>query len=239
MNQATKKGIVLRALDYQTSSYILYLYTDEGLRSVLARGAKKLSNPIKSFCDMGVYMSYQISEKKLPTLKNPALIKRFGRYNQNYDTFLYVSYIFELILKTIDDNNDHKKMMDFIIKLLNILELTDDPEQYTFIFELKLLYFLGYGLSFNNCIVCGKDTQLTFSPHQGGMVCSEHFNGISHFHQYHIIEQLLWFDVGKDALMELDKSIRMSIRSILDSLIYDFLGYDSQARKLLKTHIKY
>ena len=148
MNEA----IVLRSLDYKDSSKILYLYTEKGLTSVIAHGVKKMNSQFRVLSQAGNLISLSMSQSKFPSLKDGVLINEFETLRKDLFAFTYVSHILELINNTIPEDSNHLKMFLFLKKIFFKMNDGIDPETLSFIFELKLLYFLGYGFNFSATI---------------------------------------------------------------------------------------
>ena len=71
------EGIVCRVLDYKDSSKILYIYTEFGQRSIIARGVKKLSSLNRNLSQVGNIISFENSNRELATLKEGELVHDF------------------------------------------------------------------------------------------------------------------------------------------------------------------
>jgi DNA repair protein RecO (recombination protein O) len=117
-----------------------------------------------------------------------------------------------------------------------------DPEVLSFIFELKLLYFLGYGLNFKECNICGKKDDLVFSIDYGGLVCGEHLN-VNQFSYdalvYVNIMKLYVIDIDKTEIPVLEDSDKIIVRHIVDVLFSDYVGYKTKSRGIIKQIQKY
>ncbi len=236
------KAIILHTIDYKDSSLLVYLYTESGHKSMLVKGVKKYNNKFRMLCDPTNLIEVELGKGSLPILKEAKLLKSLNNIKLNYDIFLYVSYVLELVKNVVDENNNHIKMFSFINRLLSLYNDGIDPEVLTFIFELKLLYFLGYGLNFKHCVFCDEIESLLFSPIDGGLCCSKHQKESYHYYQYEvfkIVYDLYYIDIDKGVNIEIDVHKRHQIRNMIDDMIKEFLSYHSSARKIIKEHIKY
>jgi DNA repair protein RecO (recombination protein O) len=148
----------------------------------------------------------------------------------------------ELILNTIPEDSDHLKLYSFVKKIFLLLDQEIDPEVISFIFELKLLYFLGYGLNFKECNICSSKENLVFSTEHGGLICSEHLTINQHSYGpliYVNIMTLYFIDINKTEIPKLERNDKTIIRHILDILYADYVGYKTKSRGIIKQIQKY
>ena len=236
------EAIVCRSLDYKDSSKILYLYTDHGTMSIIARGVKKLSSINRFLSQNGNLIKFSKTKGDFPYLKEGELINDYENIKLDLETYTFMNHILELVNNVIDDHNDHVKMYDFIKRLLDLFNQELDPELLTFIFELKLLHFLGYGLHFKSCSICDNPENLVYSISDGGLVCRHHLpNGRQFFDEYTYskIKELYYMDINKYNKVELSKSERIMMRHIIDVTYEEFICYKTKSRGILKQIKKY
>lgn len=235
------EGIVCKVLDYKDSSKILYIYTEFGQRSIIARGVKKLSSLNRNLSQVGNIISFENSNRELATLKDGELVHDFEVIHFDLEAFTYGSHILELAYSIIDEHNDHKKMYHFIVRLMKLMNEGIDSEIISTIFELKMLHFLGYGLNFKGCNQCDS-TDLVFSVSDGGLICKSHAMPRSaQFDEkiYEKIKAFYFIDIDKFYEVVLTHSERIMIRHILDLLYDEYVGYKSKSRSILKQIKKY
>lgn len=236
------QGIVCKTIDYKDSSKILYLYTPEGNKSVIARGVKKLNSTNRFLSQVGNYITFSTTRGELPSMKEGELVNDFPTISNDLEAYSFVAHILELLLGTIDDNSDHTKMFGFIIRLLNLFNEGIDPEILSFIFEFKLLYFLGYGINFKGCQVCDENINLVYSISDGGLLCRRHLETHSEAFDkdvYEIIKQLYYMDIDQYKPIDLSKNLRIMIRHILDVSYDEFVAFKTKSRTILKQIKKY
>ncbi|MCF7926059.1 MAG: DNA repair protein RecO [Candidatus Izimaplasma sp.] len=237
-----QEGFVLHTIDYKDSSKILYLYTPNGHLSMRAYSVKKHNSVNRFLSQTGTKIKFKKSSKEFPILKDGELINDYPHIKEDLECFTFLTHINQLIRHTIDQTSDHAKMYHFVDKVYNLLNTGKDPEILSFIFELKLLYFLGYGLNFKECMVCGKSTNLVFHPSSGGVTCKTHLNP-SNFTllktTYRQMQYLYLIDVDKHALPTITQKDRITIRQTIDILYSEFISFNTRARKILKQIKKY
>ena len=112
------EAIVCKSLDYKDSSKILYLYTNEGVKSVVARGVKKLNSINRFLSQVPNVIKYEATKGSFPTLKEGELVDEFENIELDLETYAFVSHILELTVSVIDEENDHEKMFGFLKRIL-------------------------------------------------------------------------------------------------------------------------
>lgn len=236
------KGIVCKTLDYKDSSKILYIYTDKGNVSVVARGVKKLNNVNRFLSQVGNMISFTKTKGEFPTLKEGELVNDYPNIQLDLETYTFVTHILELLNGTIDEHSNHVKMFHFIERILTLFNKGIDSETLSFIFELKLLYFLGYGVNFKSCQRCGKQDDLVYSISDGGLICSHHLPPHSEVYDktiYSILKVLYYMDIDQYEELDLNKNERIMIRHIIDVSFEEFVSFRTKSRSILKQLKKY
>ena len=236
------EAIVCKSLDYKDSSKILYLYTENGTMSVIARGVKKLQSINRFLSQVPNIIKFTPTRGEFPSLKEGELVKEFPNIELDIESYTFVSHILELVSSTIDEENDHPKMFQFLKRLLTLFDQQFDPEILSFIFELKLLHFLGYGLRFSGCGVCEEKNNLVYSIRSGGLICPKHLETFEeHFDKdiYMKINELYRMDISDLKVLDYSRNQRIMIRHIIDVTYSDFIGYQSKSRAIIKQIKKY
>lgn len=236
------EAIVLRSLDYKDSSKILYLYTDEGLKSVIAHSVKKMNNVNRFLSQNGNLIKLSYSRGEFPSLKEGELVNDYPNIKKDLVAYTYMNHIMELIGNTVSKDSDHKKLYLFVKKLFLLFDQGIDPEVLSFIFELKLLHFLGYGLNFKECNICSNKEDLVFNVDNGGLVCKEHlsFNQASYGPEVYVnIMKLYVIDIVKTDITVLEQNEKVMLRHIIDVLFSDYVGYKTKSRGIIKQIQKY
>ncbi len=236
------EAIVLKSLDYKDSSKILYLYTKSGLKSVIAHRVKKMNNINRFLSQNGNLIYITFSNGSFPSLKEGELLNDYPNIKKDILAYAYVNHIMELTNNTISEDSDHLKMFNFLKKLFILFDEEKDPEILCFIFELKLLYFLGYGLNFKQCSICNENNNLVFSVDNGGLVCKEHLTMIQQSFDssiYLLLSKMYYINIDEYIDIELTKNERIIIRNIIDQLFDQYVSYKTKSRKIIQQLQKY
>ncbi len=236
----TLKGHVLRVIDYKDSSALLYVYTEEGIKSMIARGVKKMQSPLRHLAQPTNKIDMTLSQSKLPTLKEATLIDYYKGIKSDLLKSTIMNVINEMIYFNVGAHDDHQKLFAFIHKLAKKIEKTDDPVEYLLIFELKFLFFTGYAVPLKGCHVCKSNDNLSFDLYEGALVCENHKNRHHHNYSKEIYQPMQYYyyvDVLKFEPLTLDHKTLQTLLEITTTLNSMHLGFYSKAKKILLTLI--
>ncbi len=231
------KGLVLQSLDYKDNHKILYLYTAVGHQTLLAYGVKKMNNIQRFLSQRGSLIQYKTPKKPMDSLCDGELLNGYDSIKEDPTTYTRMLHILELVRHVIDDHSNHPKMFQFLVKIFDQMNQLKDAELYQYIFELKLLHFIGYGLNFKQCNICGNNKDLVFHPSSGGVICRHHIKDFSVTYPYDTYESLahLYFiDISQDTPRQLSSTERSHISDIIALLYDEFVGYQTKSSKILQ-----
>lgn len=236
------KAFVLNSLDYKDNSKILYLYTEKGHMSVLAHGVKKLNSINRFLSQNGNLISLSTSKGNFPSLREGQLINEYENIKRDIYKYTYMNHIMELVKNVISDDLNHEKMFMFLEKVFRKMDEGLESSVLSFIFELKLLHFIGYGLNFKGCNICSENDALVFNPSSGGLTCRKHLNFNDPAYEkdiYTLLHMLYIIDIEKMDLPEIDLPTKAIVRNIIDMLYDEFISFKTKSRDILKQIEKY
>src|SRR3954470_1503828 len=180
MTAVATEAIVLHAFDYLESSRIIKLLTrDLGLRSVLARGARKSAKRFGAALDLFVQGSAELESKPgrdLDTLSSFDLQRTRAGIGLDLDRFTGASALAELILRFAQDDND-PELFDVTSEALDRINAVkgNDARDAAIAGAWRILAALGFGPSLDECGEChrelGDDESVLFSHRAGGVIC--------------------------------------------------------------------
>jgi DNA repair protein RecO (recombination protein O) len=234
------EGLVLKQINFKESSKILYLYTGNGLMSVLVHGAKKLSSPFLNLTQNLNLIKFYAAGKSLRTLTDGELLADYRKTKENLEKFTYVQHLTETLYFFSESEYDHKKMYDFVKKILNKIEIETQYIRYVYMFELKYLYLLGFSPSWNQCAACGVKENLAFSVKDGGFACRTHATGSPiGLEAVEAMKLLFYHDLQNPLEIKLEPEVLREIRLFLDDYYLYHLNYKSKSRSLLQGLLGY
>lgn len=232
------EGIILKTVDYQENSKILYLITKDGLVSGIIRGAKKLSSHTFKFSQPLTKIDFQLKNDRLIT--NCQTITNYNNIKDNYDKMVSSIKISEIAYVLGNHINDYSVFYEFISKIFKMInESIVDYRLIEIVFKIKTLYLLGIAPTFNKCLSCGKENDLVFSFNDGGVKCRSCLNGDEFIYNSDVIGLVKKiYYIKLDCLSMILKAISNSdypkINKFLE-LYYDhYLGFKSNVDKVLK-----
>ncbi len=236
----TIEGLILKQINYKESSKILYLYTKNGLISVLAHGSNKLKSPYLNLVRVFSHVKLSVSGKDLKTLRDGEVINRYMELTTDIEKYTYTLHLLETIYYFSSHEHDHEKLFLFLIKIFNKIKNTEDYIPYINMVELKLLYLLGVQPVLDKCVVCQEKKGLNFSVKDGGLCCKEHIKTIKYSNEtINLLRLLYYYNIDKDNKIEYDKLSLISLRKLLDEYYEFHLNYQSRSRKLLRELLGY
>lgn len=167
------EGIIASSVNYGETSKIVNILTKEGMIGAIAKGAKNIKSPLRSFTVNLTYGSFYLyyNDNKLSTLKSADIICEFKNIKKDIILISYMSFLIDLATQVMKQNND-EEVYNLLITTLYKIDEGLNPMVMTNILELKYLDYLGVGFDFNTCCKCGKKSNIvTIDPDAGGYIC--------------------------------------------------------------------
>lgn len=167
-----EQGIVLKTIDYQENSKIIYLLTKKGVKSAIVRGAKSLKSHTYSYAQPLVKIDFEI--KKDRYIGANKIINNYNNIKLNYNKLVHSLKIIEICYSLGEHITDSELFYNFTNEILDLIDSNDNNfEIYELIFKIKILYLLGVAPVFSKCVTCGNTNDLKgFAFNNGGMKCS-------------------------------------------------------------------
>jgi DNA repair protein RecO (recombination protein O) len=120
----------------------LFIYTNEGKRTLLAQGSQKLNNNNRILAQYLNLITFDDNKKSFQSLKNAKLILEYTNIKNDFEKTKITGVALEIIDKTITEDEDH-------LSIYNELKLMLESETTTesvLSFALKILKYIGFGL---------------------------------------------------------------------------------------------
>lgn len=226
MSTIKTRGIVLKTQDYKENDKLLWILTEEfGKVSVIAKGARKSKNKNFSITLPFCFSEYVLYKgRALYNLNEGRIIDSFQDILDDYDTLIYGSYFNELIDIAIEEEASHSMFVDLIKSFYLMRNKAIDLELLARAFEIKILKATGYGISLENCAICGDkvNTSDYISFQFYGGVCSQcekQYGTKVSASTYNGLKFLSKVELEKVGRLNLDMNTKEEIRKILESFI--------------------
>lgn len=236
------EGIIINDTNYGETSKIINILTAEGIIGVIAKGAKSIKSPLRSTTLNLTYGSFNIyyNENKLSTLKSADIINELKNIKKDIVLVSYMSFLCDLVSQVMKQNDD-KKIYDMLISTL--LKINDglNPMIMTNILELKLLDYLGVGISFNSCCKCGKTKGIvTIDPDAGGYICKDCYTNELYYDEKTIKMLRMYYLVEISSISDLKISDKVvnNINYFVNTYYDRYTGLYLKSKKFLNDLIK-
>lgn len=169
------KGIVINAMTYQENAAIATIITEEGKKSCIIKGAKKVNSSNKRLINVPVLIEYQSTlSESLSVLTEGVVLNNYTNIKDDIIRYNYALIVLEKLIYFSEQVSDYKVLFNFTVDILDRLNDTNYLNSIVLIFEIKLLYLLGVAPSFNHCPVCGKTKYIgSLDVKHGGYLCSD------------------------------------------------------------------
>lgn len=238
MSTIKTRGMVLKAQDYKENDKLLWILTENyGKISVIAKGARKSKNKNFSntlpFC-FGEYVLFK--GRTMFSLNEGRIIDSFQDILNNYDTLIYGSYFNELVDIAIEEEPCNEIFVNLVKAFFLMRNRAVNIDILARAFEIKLLKASGYGISLENCAVCGKklsSTDYISFQFYGGVCggCEKQYGTHVSASAYNGIKFLNKVDLEKVGRLALDERTKEEIGKILTTFIE--LNYRRKPKSLL------
>ncbi len=234
-------GLILKKIDYKESSCIAYIYTENGLVSVLVHGARKMNSKHLNLIRIMQSVKLHISGKDLKVLRDGDVMRSYPQITDDLEKQTYMTHLLELIYSFAQHEHDHQKLYHFLMKIIDKVANVETYIPYINMAELKLLYLLGVNPLFKHCVSCDRNDHLRFSVVAGGMCCPDHLDQPSDVKEevLQAMMMLYYFDLSNDQMEEIPEKTLMGLRQVLDDYYAYHLNIKTKSRQLLKGLIGY
>ena len=231
------EGVILKTIDYQEHSKLVYLYTPSGKISALARGVKKLNSPLRHAIQTGTLASFDLSKGSLPTIKDVQHLHHYTHVRHDLLKTTVRSVVNEIIYVTVTESDNHEKLFPFIKKFYQALDTTPYETELLMVFEMKMLAFLGYFINFNQCNQCQKTTDLWMSLPYGTVFCKHHLQESSALAEKHFtpLKYYLHVDINAFETQALKTEQIKKLYKIIDELYETHLALKVKAKSIMNT----
>ena len=233
------EGIILKETSYKEHSKIIQILTKEhGLISVIAKGSKSPKSKLRALTIRYTYGVFQIvyKDNKISTLVSADIINPLENIKNDILLISYLGYLSELTLQVIKHEYDKEIYNMFILSILKINE-GFDPLIITNIIELKYLNYLGVGISLNECVKCGKKTDIiTIDGDAGGLVCKNCYTNelLVDLKTIKLIRMYYLVDIKSISKIDISDKVKNEINIFIEKYYDRYTGLYLKSKDFLK-----
>jgi len=172
------EGIVLKSRKYGEADLIVtYLTPDGGIINAFAKSPRKTKSRFGSSLEPLTHAKIALWGKEqaaVPRITQSDIIHSFHRIRDNFQDFVNVSKLAEILISLTPANTPNRKLFFFF---LNVLRFIGEPGRdgsgaLHIITQVRLLALIGYAPRLSSCGRCGADS-LDFYPDAGTILCKK------------------------------------------------------------------
>lgn len=232
------EGIVIKETPYSETSKIIQILTEEGVISIMAKGARGLKSNLRIGTTKLIKGVFCINRKpdKLSLLSGVDIQNEYKNIRKDIYKISYATFIVELSEQVMRQNNN-PEIYHILISSLNKIDEGFDAAIITSILELKYLDFLGVMPIIDMCSVCGAKTGIaTLSSSRGGYICKNCVTNESIVSEKTIklIRMFYYVDISKISNLEISNQSKKEISDFLDEYYDRYTGLFLKSKSLLK-----
>ena len=237
------EGIVLGETNYSESSKILRVLTkDYGLVSIMSKGCRNLKSKLRGVSSKLVYANFQFyyKEEGISTLISADVIDTLRNILMDIEKISYASYLLDLTEQVYKNTLD-KEIYDIFISTINKINEGYDYEVLTFIYELKLLDYLGIRPSVDGCSICGNNKNIiTISTSDGGYICNNCYrNGkIYSSKTIQLVRMFIYVDINQVTKLDIKKETKKELEEFITDYYDTYSGLYLKSRSFLRNLTK-
>lgn len=241
------EALIIRGRDYGEADRILTLYTKEhGKIQAIAKGVRKSLSRLRGGVQMFAHSKLLLYQgKSLDTISQSENIEAFGGIQEDLVKLAYASYLVELLEIAVPEREPNEKL--FFTTLFSLgLMLGDDPEIVCRMYEVRLLYLMGYYPYLKECISCRRSLGagvFYLSPEKGGIVCQNCSDSGKREESLSsgtilTMQKLLTVDIRQLFRLKISPIMREELDAALENYLEYHLDRTIKAKKVLKSLIR-
>ena len=233
------EGIIISETSYGETSKIINILTEEGIIGIMAKGAKSIKSPLRSYTQKFTYGKFYLyyKENKLSILKSVDIINDLINIKTDIVLIGYMSYISDLTHQVMKQNYDNSLYNLYINAILKI-NAGLNPKILCNIFELKVLDYLGVGINFNSCAKCGTSKNIiTINPDEGGYICKNCYTNEKCYDEKTLKMLRMYYLVELSSISDLKISDEVinNINNFINIYYERYTGLYLKSKKFLET----
>ena len=140
------KALVIKKTDYQDTSVIINVINEEGIDSLIVKGAKRKNSMTLPLTEVLTLIDYEATTSKFKSLKEGVVVDNYNSIKEDLFKFSIASVALDYAFTLKDALKNEKEFYSLLISFLDELKITSSPELSLFIFEFILTRLLGVGI---------------------------------------------------------------------------------------------
>jgi len=174
--QTRTEGIVLRSQKYGEADLIAtYLTSDRGIIRAFAKSPRKTKSRFGSSLEPLTHAKISLwgkEQSSMPKLTQSDIINSFYRIRENYNDFVSLSKLSEILLSLTPAEIPSKRIFTFFLNILQFITSSEEDRKDALhlIALVRLLATIGYAPRLSGCGKCGTESY-DFYPDAGTILC--------------------------------------------------------------------
>lgn len=232
-------GFIVNTFEHGETSLVIHLLTKEyGLISVMGKGVKSLKSKLRALTMRFTYGYFYLyyKEGKLSTLKEVDLIDGFSNIHKDITLISYLNYLSDLSTQVYKESESNI-IFDLMITAITKINEGLDPAVISNILEIKYLPFLGVGINLDECVSCGKKTEIvTIDGDKGGYICKSCYRNerIVSKKTIQLLRMYYYVDLKSINKLDIKKEISLEIDQFLMTYYSRYTGMYLQSKEFIK-----
>ncbi|WP_342252250.1 DNA repair protein RecO [Spiroplasma endosymbiont of Amphibalanus improvisus] len=236
-------AIVISNYDYDDYAQVITVFSKQkGKLSFYANGVRKLNSKNKYSVGLFNLSEFELflspHKDKLSKLKTGTLITENIQISTNYDSYIWVSLITDLINKNFDTHQKYptifRLLKDFLEYIIIFLKNDNKTVTIALFTVWKLFKYCGFDFHNKSCVRCSKENPIaTFSIKDKGFICNFCLENDDYIFSINILKIMnLWNCVPffeKIKYIHITNKDLLILKKIILNILDQELGYMSAA----------
>ena len=168
-------AVIIRRSDFGEADRLLTLFTPQGKRRVVAKGARKTTSRLAGHIELFTYTSLLLAVgRNLDIVTQSTIRQGFETLRGDLRRIGAAYYAAELIDRLTEEDDENRPAFELLVATLGALDGSRNVDLALRYYELHLLGYLGYRPQLYHCAACQEaltEEADRFSPASGGVLC--------------------------------------------------------------------
>ena len=239
-----KLGVVLKTSEYKENAMLVKLLTKDGIEQIIVRGAQKYEGKTRVLTNLLQLLDFnRTNYLSVDTLTEAVVVNSYYKISSDVIKYNIACTMVEKILVLQVSITDYNLLFDFVTEIFDLLQDSAYPMVLLNIFELRLTYLLGIGMSFKECHKCKSKENLSFNIREGGVLCDKHKHSFMDLtiEETNLVKMLYLYNLNKindEFLMNFNPFFK-KIDYFINVYYSDYLDFRSKAKNILYKLLQY
>jgi DNA repair protein RecO (recombination protein O) len=168
------EGVVIRRSAFGESDRLLTIYTPQGKRRVVAKGARKTTSRLAGHIELFVHTQLLLAVgRNLDIVTQSTVVHDYSQLRTDLGRIGAAYYAAELLDRLTEEDDANPRAFRTLVAALGALDTSAHADLVLRWYELHLLDALGFRPQLSDCVVCHAsltEEASRFSP-AGGVLC--------------------------------------------------------------------